>query len=93
MIYAEPRYSPDADGRLTGLFHPGLVQKYWQLVLHEDSHMYYSFMTPLGCVHTHLSTDGSNRGGGFCQSAVESMLANYLFMGLLAWLDDTLLTS
>ncbi|ETV68342.1 hypothetical protein H257_15665 [Aphanomyces astaci] len=70
-----------------------MAYDYWQLALHEDSQMYYSFIyfiySPWS-VHAHKSTYGSDRRGGVLSSAVDFMFADLLFRGLLAWLADML---
>ncbi|KAF0730914.1 hypothetical protein Ae201684_011796 [Aphanomyces euteiches] len=63
---------------------------YWQLALHEDSQMYYSFMTPFGVYTPTRVLMGQTDAVAFCQSAVDFTFADLLFKGLLAWLDDML---
>ncbi|KAF0709695.1 hypothetical protein AaE_012802, partial [Aphanomyces astaci] len=63
---------------------------YWQLALHEDSQMYYSFMAPFGVYTPTRVLMGQTDVVAFCQSAVDFMFADLLFKGLLAWFDDTL---
>ena len=87
---------PNLDAALTVLvgaqafFTLDWFKGYWQLALHEDSQMYYSFMTPFGVYTPTRVLMGQTDAVAFCQSAVNFMFADILFKGLLAWLDDML---
>ena len=62
---------------------------YWQLPLHPDSQVLYSFMTPWG-VYTPTRVLSQTDAVAFCRSAAHQMSGELLFRGLLAWLDDLL---
>ncbi|KAH9121075.1 hypothetical protein AeMF1_007045, partial [Aphanomyces euteiches] len=87
---------PNLDAALTVLvgsrvfFTLDWFKGYWQLALHEDSQMYYSFMTPFGVYTPTRVLMGQTDAVAFCQSSVDFMFADLLFKGLLAWLDDML---
>ncbi|KAH9150223.1 hypothetical protein AeRB84_006900, partial [Aphanomyces euteiches] len=87
---------PNLDATLTVLvgshvyFTLDWFKGYWQLALHEDSQMYYSFMTPFGVYTPTRVLMGQTDAVAFSQSAVDFMFADVLFKGLLAWLDDML---
>ncbi|KAF0775598.1 hypothetical protein AaE_000702 [Aphanomyces astaci] len=60
---------------------------YWQLPLHADSQMYFSFMTPFGVYTLTRVLMGQTDAVAYCQSVVHQMFGELLFRGLLAWFD------
>ncbi|KAF0728909.1 hypothetical protein AaE_009417, partial [Aphanomyces astaci] len=59
---------------------------YWQLPLHVDSQMYFSFMTPFGVYTLTRVLMGQTDAVAYCQSVVHQMFGALLFRGMLAWL-------
>jgi hypothetical protein len=63
---------------------------YWQLPLHPESQVYYSFMAPFGVYTPTRVLMGQTDAVAYCQSVGHQMFGELLFRGLLAWLDDLL---
>jgi len=74
----------------TAYFTLDWTKGYWQLPLHADSQMYFSFMTPFGVYTPTRVLMGQTDAVAYCQSVVHQMFGELLFRGLLAWLDDLL---
>ncbi|KAF0775882.1 hypothetical protein AaE_000419 [Aphanomyces astaci] len=77
--YAEPRLRPDCLVGTRAFFTLDWFKGYRQLALHEDSQMFYSFMTPFGVYTPTRVLMGQTDAVAFCQSAVDFMFADLLY--------------
>ncbi|KAH9182886.1 hypothetical protein AeNC1_015138, partial [Aphanomyces euteiches] len=63
---------------------------YWQLPLHEESQEYFSILTDEGVYTPTRVLMGGSDSVAYCQAVVQELLADKLYRGLMAWLDDIL---
>ncbi|KAG9404168.1 hypothetical protein AC1031_021948 [Aphanomyces cochlioides] len=63
---------------------------YWQFALHPSCQEMFSFLTETGVYSSTSVMQGGSDSVSYCQSTVQEMLADQLYHGLLAWLDDLL---
>ena len=63
---------------------------YWQFMLDKDSQELFSFLTDEGVYTPTRVLMGGSDSVAYCQSTVQDMFAEFLYQGLLIWLDDLL---
>uniref|UniRef100_H3H500 Chromo domain-containing protein n=1 Tax=Phytophthora ramorum TaxID=164328 RepID=H3H500_PHYRM len=63
---------------------------YWQFLLSLSSQELFSFLTDMGVVTPTRVLMGGSDSVAYCQATVQEMFAEFLYKGLLIWLDDLL---
>ncbi|POM80151.1 Hypothetical protein PHPALM_2050 [Phytophthora palmivora] len=63
---------------------------YWQFLLSLNSQELFSFLTDMGVFTPTRVLMGGTDSVAYCQATVQEMFADYLYKGLLIWLDDLL---
>ena len=63
---------------------------YWQFLLDEGSQELFSFLTDEGVYTPTRVLMGGSDSVAYCQSTVQDMFGDFLYQGLLIWLDDLL---
>ncbi len=63
---------------------------YWQLPLAEASQELFSILTDEGVYTPTRVLMGGSDSVAYCQAAVQEIFAQYLYTGVMAWLDDEL---
>jgi hypothetical protein len=63
---------------------------YWQLPLAEASQELFSILTDEGIYTPKRVLMGGSDSVAYCQAAVQEIFAQYLYTGVMAWLDDVL---
>ncbi|KAH9094099.1 hypothetical protein Ae201684P_016714 [Aphanomyces euteiches] len=66
------------------------LKGYWQLPLHPECQMWYSFMTHFGVYTPTRILMGQTDAVAFCQSVVNELFGDLMYQGVLGWLDDLL---
>ena len=63
---------------------------YWQFKLHAESQELFSFLTDEGVFTPTRVLMGATDSVAYCQATVQEMFKEFLYNGLLIWLDDLL---
>jgi hypothetical protein len=76
--------------RATVFFSLDFFKGYWQLPLHPSCQEMFSFLTDLGVYTPTRVLMGVSDSVAYCQAAVQEIIQDMLYRGLLPWLDDLL---
>ena len=67
------------------------LKGYWQFMLHEDSRKYFAFISPCGAWEYLRVPMGAINSAPHFQRAMEEVVGDLLYNGLLQYVDDTLI--